>query len=51
MDVVILADLFKQSDSTEATGLPSTTTSSLPTASLLGGKEIVSEIKLKKQSF
>ncbi len=40
-DVIILAGLFKQSDSAEATGLPGTTTSGLPTAFLLGGEDSV----------
>ena len=40
-DVIVLAGLFKQSDSAEATGLPGTTTSGLPTAFLLGGEDSV----------
>ena len=40
-DVIVLAGLFKQSDSAEATGLPGTTTSGLPTAFLLGGEDTV----------
>ena len=40
-DVIVLAGLFKQSDSAEATGLPGTTTTGLPTAFLLGGEDSV----------
>ena len=40
-DVIVLAGLFKQSDSAEATGLPGTTTTGLPTAFLLGGEDNV----------
>ena len=40
-DVIVLAGLFKQTDSAEATGLPGTTTSGLPTAFLLGGEDSV----------
>jgi type II secretory pathway component GspD/PulD (secretin) len=41
-DVIILAGLFKQTDSTNATGLPGTTKTNLPTAFLLGGEDQVS---------
>lgn len=40
-DVIVLAGLFKQTDSAQATGLPGTTTSGLPTAFLLGGEDSV----------
>ena len=40
-DVIVLAGLFKHSDSAEATGLPGTTTTGLPTAFLLGGEDNV----------
>ena len=38
-DVIVLAGLFKQSDSVEATGLPGTTTTGLPTAFFFGGED------------
>ena len=41
-DVIILAGLFKQTDSTIAAGLPGTTQTNLPTAFLLGGEDQVS---------
>jgi hypothetical protein len=40
-DVIVLAGLFKQTDSVSATGLPGTTTTNLPTAFLLGGEDNV----------
>jgi type II secretory pathway component GspD/PulD (secretin) len=41
-DFIILAGLFKQTDSTSATGLPGTTKTNLPTAFLLSGEDQVS---------
>ncbi len=38
-DVIILAGLFKQIDTTAAAGLPGTTRTNLPTAFLLGGED------------
>ena len=40
-DVIVMAGLYKQSDSVAATGLPGTTTSGLPTAFLFGGEDNV----------
>lgn len=40
-DVIVMAGLYKQSDSVATTGLPGTTTSGLPTAFLLGGEDNV----------
>ena len=40
-DVIVMAGLYKQSDSVDTTGLPGTTTSGLPTAFLLGGEDNV----------
>jgi Flp pilus assembly secretin CpaC len=38
-EVIILAGLFKQIDTTAATGLPGTTRNPLPTAFLIGGED------------
>ena len=38
-EVIILAGLFKQIDTTVATGLPGTTRNHLPTAFLIGGED------------
>lgn len=40
-DVIVMAGLYKQSDSVAAAGLPGTTTSGLPTAFLFGGEDNV----------
>ena len=46
-DVIVMAGLYKQSDSVAATGLPGTTTSGLPTASCSAAK-IMSAIRSRK---
>ena len=40
-DVIVMAGLFKQSDSVEAIGLPGSTTTGLPTSFLFGGSDNV----------